>query len=358
MNQYGRAGKRAVCAKVISLLLAVVTALAGLSSCSSADKKTDVTAVRLPKKSVTVQEGDTYTIYSLADPSTANPTFSYKSSDTSVAAVDDSGVVTAVKEGEATVTVSAGGKSASFAVTVKAKTSSSSVSSSLAVSDASWTNKQVPVLMFHSINNVPGNELCIPPALFTSEMEWLSTNGYAALSMDELYAHLNAHTALPDKVVVLTFDDGYTDFYTNAFPVLKKYGLNSTVFMITGKIGTSNYLTADQLKEVSQNNVDVEDHTVTHGYLSQMTYSKQYAELHDSKTVLEQITGKSVDYVSYPYGDYNASTLRATQAIGYKLGFRENGGTAAVTDPVLEVRRSYVSANDDLNAFIKIVQAK
>ncbi|MFT9056751.1 MAG: polysaccharide deacetylase family protein [Ethanoligenens sp.] len=216
----------------------------------------------------------------------------------------------------------------------------------------------MPVLMYHSISIQAGNNLCIPPALFASEMDWLQANGYTTLSMDELYAHVNAHTALPDKVVVITLDDGYFDNYTNAYPVLKKDGLKATVFMISGKIGTSNYMVASQLKEMSQNGIDIEDHTVTHGYLSKMTYSQQVAELQDSKASLEQITGKPVLYVAYPYGDYNANTLRAAQAIGYKLGFLEDGGTAAVTDPQLEIRRSYVSAKDDLNAFIKIVQAK
>lgn len=356
MNRSGHvSGKRKI-GRILPLFLAVVLVLMAFSACSNNAGTKRAMAVSLPKKAVTMQAGGTYQLYPVADPATADVSFTYQSSDTSVATVDDAGLVTAVASGKATVTASSGGKSASCTITVTGQAVSSS--SSVASASASWTNTRVPVLMYHSISEQAGNNLCVPPALFDSEMAWLHTNGYTSLSMDELYAHISAHTPLPDKVVVITLDDGYFDNYTNAYPILKKYGLKATVFMISSKIDTSNYMVSSQLKEMSQNGIDIEDHTVTHSYLSKMTYSQQLAELRDSKTAIEQITGKPVNYVAYPYGDYNANTLRASQALGYKLGFREDGGTAAVTDPQYEVRRAYVSAKDDLNAFMKTVQAQ
>lgn len=354
MNQSGRMDRRTIWLRILPILLALML-LAGVSACSSTTV-TKVTAVSLPKKAVTLQAGGTYQLYPVASPSTVDAIFSYQSSNPSVATVNTAGLVTAVADGTATVTASSGGKSAPCAVTVSGQASSSS--SSLAVSNTSWTNKHVPVLMYHSISVQAGNNLCVPPALFGSEMKWLHDNGYTSLSMDELYAHIQAHSALPDKVVVITLDDGYFDNYTNAYPILKQYGLKATVFMISEKIGTSNYMVASQLKEMSQNGIQIEDHTVTHAYLSKLTYAQQVAELQNSKTAIEQITGQPVDYVAYPYGDYNANTLKATQAIGYKLGFLEDGGTATVSGPQYEVRRSYVSAKNNLNAFIQIVQAQ
>lgn len=356
MNRSGHVYAKGTNWRILPLLLAVVLVLMSFAACSKTSTATGVTAVHVPKKTITLKVGGTYQVYPVADPSTVNATFTYKSSDTSIATVNTSGLVTAVAAGQATITASSSGKSATC--TVKVTGQPVATSSSIAASNASWTNTHVPVLMYHSISEEAGNNLCVPPALFDSEMAWLKQNGYTALSMDELYAHISAHTPLPDKVVVITLDDGYFDNYTNAYPILKKYGLKATVFMISGKIGTSNYMVDSQLKEMSQNGVDIEDHTVTHGYLSKMTYSQQLAELKDSQTAISQITGKPVNYVAYPYGDYNANTLRAAQTLGYKLGFLEDGGTATVSDPAYEVRRAYVSAKDDLNAFIKIMQAQ
>lgn len=361
MKQSARIGGKAIRPRFFLLLFLVAFMLVGLVSCSKPHTATGVTAVHLPKTAVSLSVGGTYAIYPLADPPTVNTTFTYESDNTAVATVDANGLVKAVAPGKAAVKVTGGGKSADCTVTVTSQSggsSSTASSASVAVSNPAWTNTKVPILMYHSISVVSGNNLCVPPDLFDSEMNWLHTNGYTTLSMDELYAHMNAHTALPDKTAVITLDDGYFDNYSNAYPILKKYGLKATVFVISGKIGTSNYLVESQLKEMSQNGIDIEDHTVTHGYLSKMTYDQQVSELQDSKKALEQITGKSVDYVAYPYGDYDANTLRAATAIGYKLGFLEDGGTAKVTDPVLEVPRSYVSAKNTLNDFIQIVQSK
>lgn len=359
MKQSARIGGKTIRPRFILLLCLAALLLVGLVACSKPQTTTGVTAVHLPKAEVSLPVGGTYTIYPLSDPPTVDAAFTYESSNTAVASVDANGLVTAVASGKAAITVASGGKSADCTVTVTGSSGSpASSTASVAASNPAWTNTKVPVLMYHSISVVSGNNLCVPPDLFDSEMNWLHTNGYTALSMAELYAHMSAHTALPDKAVVITLDDGYFDNYSNAYPILKKYGLKASVFVISGKIGTSNYLVASQIKEMSQNGIDIEDHTVTHGYLSKMPYNQQVSELQDSKAALEQITGKPVDYVAYPYGDYNANTLRAATAIGYKLGFLEDGGTAKVTDPVLEVPRAYVSAKNTLNDFIQIVQSK
>lgn len=341
--------------RAAALLLAALTLL---SACSRDDAKPQkavaVTAVTLPQQSVTLLAGQTYTMRPTAMPKDAAADFTYSSSNDAVAHVDAVGVVTAAAYGDCTVTVSAGGQQASLAVTVQ----NGIPTKSIAASDPSWTNTRVPVLMYHSVSTVAGNNLCMPPEKLDAQMQWLVQNGYATLSMDELYAHLSAHTALPDKAVAVTFDDGYADNYTNAFPILKKYGVKATIFMVSSYIDQPNSLTSAQIKEMSQSGVDIQDHSVTHPHLSQLSYDKQLAELRDSKQAIEAITGKPVNYVAYPYGDENANTLKAAKAVGYRMAFLMDGGTASVNDPVLEVRRAYVSAANDLNGFVKIVQAK
>lgn len=333
--------------------LALLCAAVVLAS-ACAQKAVSVTGITLPQQAVTLQAGETYQLKPAAVPSGAKAAFTYASSDTYVATVDSAGKITGVARGTCTVTADANGQRASLTVTVSNGISSKNI----AQSNASWTNTRVPVLMYHSVSTVSGNNLCMPPEKLDAQMQWLAENGYTTLSMDELYEHISAQTALPDKVVCVTFDDGYSDNYTNAFPILKQYGIKATVFMISSFIGKAGYLSAVQLKEMSDAGVEIQDHSVTHPYLSKLSYDKQLAELRDSKQAVEAITGKTVQYVAYPYGDHNANTIKAAQALGYRLAFLMEGDTAAVSDPALEVRRSYVSAKNDLDGFIKIVEAK
>lgn len=209
------------------------------------------------------------------------------------------------------------------------------------------TNRIV-VLMYHSINREKRvNILRVPHEKFAAEMKWLYDNGYHTLSLDELYAAAMGSKKVPEKSIVLTFDDGYRDNYQSAFPILKKYHFKATVFMITGEINdTKNgYLTADELKEMDANGFAVESHTVTHPDLSTLSYKRQYRELYNSKVTLEKLLGHPVLDFAYPSGEYNSKTLAAAKKIGYRFCFKENGGMAYLSDPVITFPRAFVGEN-------------
>lgn len=215
--------------------------------------------------------------------------------------------------------------------------------------------RSIPILMFHSILTEKGNAARIPPEDFAAEMKWLHTNGYATLTLDEFFADYSAGKGFPKKSVVLTFDDGYGDNYSTAWPVLKKYGFHATIFMISGKIGQPGYLTAKEIKEMSTAGIAFECHTVTHPSLAELSYTKQYAELANCKKALETLTGKPVRYVAYPNGSYDLETLRAAREIGFSVGLKMSGGNASAGIVALEEPRVYVG--DSLSDFIQKVQS-
>lgn len=232
------------------------------------------------------------------------------------------------------------------------------VSSSGPVKQPVKTTTRIPVLMYHSINYEKGNILRVPKEKFAIQMKWLKDNGYTTLSLDDLYSAVSNQKPIPDKSVVITFDDGYADNYLNAFPIIKQYHFKATVFMITSKIGDAkdNYLTADQIKEMDANGMRVECHTVTHPDLCKLSYKMQYMELSNSKSALESILGRPIYYIAYPSGKYNANSIKAAKKLGYRMCFKMNGGVGSIGDNTYEFPRAFVG--ETLQDLINIVQEK
>jgi len=217
-------------------------------------------------------------------------------------------------------------------------------------------SREIPVLMYHSIDYEKGNELRIPKEKFRLQMKYLKDNGFTTLTLNELYSHLVYGSSIPDKPIVITLDDGYIDNYTNALPVLREFNLKATVFMITSCIDTDNrYLTSAQLHEMDKAGMDIESHTVSHPELNKLSYDKQFAELKASKAVLEKLLNREVPYLAYPYGKYNMDTLKITENLGYKMAFSTLTGNASKSNGLFRLHRLYVSNKYDMDYFKKLV---
>lgn len=228
----------------------------------------------------------------------------------------------------------------------------SPAASSTNTAKTAYTVHGVPVLMYHSIAVEEGNPIRMPVEQFDREMKYIKDQGYTTLTLKELYDYFENKVPVPAKSVCITLDDGYEDNYTAAFPVLKKYGLKATVFMVTSTIDVNpNCLTSAQLKEMDKAGIDIESHTVTHTDLDTLSYSQQLAELKDSKAALEKILGRSVDYVAYPTGKYNDDTVKAVAAAGYKMAFTTNGRWSDKSDGILTLDRVYVSTFHSMTVF-------
>lgn len=216
-------------------------------------------------------------------------------------------------------------------------------------------DKGLRIFMYHSIDYEKGNELRIPKEQFREQMKYLKDNGYTTLTLAEAYAFFTENKPVPVKSVVLTFDDGYVDNYTNAFPVLKEFGLKGTVFMITDLVDKyPAYLNSEQLKEMDKYGFDVESHTVNHDPpLNELTYDQQLQTIKDSKAFLEKTLNKKVNFFAYPYGKWNENSIKALKECGYSMAVTTAGEIANKSNGIFTLDRTYISANYNLQDFIK-----
>lgn len=202
-------------------------------------------------------------------------------------------------------------------------------------------NRGVPVICYHYIGEDPSGKspLIISKEKFREHLKTIKDNGYTTLTMEELNDYLFKDKPIPQKSVVITFDDGSIDNYTNAFPILKEFNVKATMYVISGYINTSEFLTGEQIKEMSDYGIDIESHTVSHSKLSTLSYEEQLKELKDSKEAIENITGKPIIAVAYPEGKFNEDTKKATIEAGYSMGFTIDRGYADRSDNAAELNR-------------------
>lgn len=211
--------------------------------------------------------------------------------------------------------------------------------------------RSVPILLYHKVGN-DADSLTVSTERFANDMEYLAQNGYNTLSLADVRRRLNNEEAnMPHKPVLITFDDGYLDNYTNAFPILEKYNLKASFYIITGMIGQPNRVTAAQIKEMDAAGMGIGSHTVTHSALGELGPEAVMTELSQSKATLEQMLGKNIDFIAYPCGSYHQDTLQMVRKVGYRGGFSVRQGNAMFTD-TLAIRRIPVFKYDRSISYI------
>jgi len=182
---------------------------------------------------------------------------------------------------------------------------------------------RVPILMYHYIEYADPNDktrasLTTSPYTLEMQIKTLKEDGYTFLTAGELSEVLDGKKYLPENPIVLTFDDGYRDFYTYAYPILKKYNAKATQYVISGFLGNPNHLLVSQLKEISTGNlIEIGAHTVHHIWLKNQNEKTAFNEIYKSKTDLEKIIGKPVVSFAYPYGAFDLSAIEQTKEAGF-----------------------------------------
>jgi hypothetical protein len=204
-------------------------------------------------------------------------------------------------------------------------------------------------------------------------MRFLSDNQYKIISFSDAAGMIGSsgaaqesitssfHPAVEARYVVLTFDDGYQDFYTKAFPILKRYGFTATVFLPTGFIAEETLLFKGkkclrwgEVCELASSGVQFGSHTVNHSELRNLTWDKVEYEVRKSKEVLEDRVGLAMDSFSYPYAfpeeDRRFTTRFRNLLIesGYANGATTIIGTARKGNDRLFLKRIPTNSNDDL----------
>lgn len=203
-----------------------------------------------------------------------------------------------------------------------------------------FNKTEIPVLGYHRINNEDHDALTLSTDEFEAQMRYLKNNGYTALTPDQLYEYLKFGREIPYKSVLITFDDGYEDNYSNAYPILRKYSLDATIFLISHYIGMPKYLTWDEINAMKDHQIQFEGHTYTHPHLNQIVDEQELKQqLLDSKTDLEKHLGYPVKYFAYPYGDYNQHVIDALKEYGYLAAYTVRLGDDAVDDNLFTLNR-------------------
>lgn len=244
---------------------------------------------------------------------------------------------------------------------------------------------KIPILMYHSIardvdDNVPPYYRTVTtPETFEMHMEFLSQAGYEALTLSEavrllqgvsdqviqqplMATELRKSADSLRRPVVITFDDGFRDFYTTAFPILEKFGFKATVFLTSGLIGKifltgRECLNEQEILELVARGIEFGSHTVNHPQLKGLSSDEIIHELADSKKMIESITGSQVSLFSYPYGfpEENGGFIRKLGTLlieeGYSAGVTTSIGLARVGDSTLFLKRLPVNDCDDRQLF-------
>ena len=212
------------------------------------------------------------------------------------------------------------------------------------------TGCRVPVLMYHAVSddNIWGiPELFVSPVQLEKQIQAMLDAGYTPITFEDL-----DRIDEIEKPVMLTFDDGYDDNYTELFPLLQKYNVKATVFMIVNDIGKNHKLTKERIKEMSDSGlVSIQSHTLSHGYLDEMYESQLHRENRDSMIALARITGKQPFVLCYPTGRSSGASREIT-AQYYEYGLCMGGPCWVTGDAPYRIYRYYISRYTDVDTFL------
>ncbi len=228
----------------------------------------------------------------------------------------------------------------------------------------------IPILMYHSISDADESGLheyfrtCTSPDVFAEQMACLHSQGYSSCSLTQALDYLQSRAPAGTKPVVITFDDGYADFYRQAFPVLSRYGFSATVFLPTAYIGdrllqfkNRDCLTWAEVRELNNHGILFGSHTVTHPRLRELSVPAINEEIANSKTTIEEKLGSIVESFAYPYAfpqaepDFTKMLRDSLRRAGYQNGVCTIVGRANRSSEPLFLERLPLNSCDDTAFF-------
>ncbi len=232
--------------------------------------------------------------------------------------------------------------------------------------DGTFRRIRVPILMYHYVGDLPADadkyriDLTVSTATFQAHVGYLFDQGFTPISLYQMNQALLDGTPLPNKPVVLTFDDGYSDAYTNVFPTLKARGFTGTFFIITSRPDDHdpNYMSWDQIREMADAGMSMESHTKDHPNLSGRAYDYLVYQLLGSLQSLSAYTGRQPHMLAYPGGDYDQNLLDVARTMPIWRAVTTEHGRYVTTDNRLEVPRLRVSGSYGVPALAQILNSE
>ena len=186
-----------------------------------------------------------------------------------------------------------------------------------------------PILMYHRIGDVPEDKNAVSPERFELQLQYLEDHGFRSLGLTEWYEMVQRGEKVPEKSVILTFDDGYLDNWELAMPLLLRYEMKATVFMVASLIGKTNewevnafrqgvpMMGAEHLREWRRAGLEVGSHGVNHQRVVGLSGEELQRELTGSKKMLEEVAEGPVGFFCYPHGDFDQPSAEAVRQAGY-----------------------------------------
>jgi peptidoglycan/xylan/chitin deacetylase (PgdA/CDA1 family) len=209
----------------------------------------------------------------------------------------------------------------------------------------------VPILMYHHLEELDAEykqdpdyqQLFVAPQAFEEQVAYLTDNGYQTISFADLVGAFNGEVTLPEKPVIITFDDGWDDIYAVAYPILKQHGQRATFFIPSNWVeNLPGVVSWAQLEEMSAGGMEIGSHSVTHPYLTTADPDWRKYEIEGSKATLEEHVKKTVTAFAYPYGLYDDTVIADVKAAGYLTACTIDPGATATPDNLLTLPRTWV----------------
>lgn len=220
----------------------------------------------------------------------------------------------------------------------------------------------VPILTYHKLSENGADAVTVTRKAFDDQMLYLKNHGYKVISLDDFFDFLELKEPLPRKSVVITFDDGWRSTYDIAFPILKKYGYPSTLFVYTDFVSEGGGgMTWAILREMQKGGVSIQSHTKSHRYLNKLSGKESFRayfdaiweELDDSAKIIRKHLNTDIKYLAYPYGETSDLVAALAQKTGYRGALTvERDGNSCFVSPY-RVHRSMIYGNFDLEDFEK-----
>lgn len=220
----------------------------------------------------------------------------------------------------------------------------------------------VTVLSYHHFAEKSTDRMIVSQESFDAQMRLLKEKGYRVITLDQLFDFMDFTGDVPEKSVVITIDDGWRSTYDIAFPILKKYGITATLFLYTQLItGGAKTLSWDQVREMADQGLDIQAHTISHRNLGQLNSGESMEaylaalehELVEPARIIEQKIGRKIRYLAYPYGETNNLVTALVKKLGYRGAFTvvRDGNPFFLSN--YRLNRSMIFGDTDLARFEK-----
>jgi len=208
----------------------------------------------------------------------------------------------------------------------------------------------VPVVMYHKVEQVEeGRSDTVSPQNLRYQLEYIKDNGYHVLTLEDYVEGVRSGRKFDRKTVVLTFDDGYDNNWSNAFPILREFGYPAAIFVPTEQMGRPGHMTWDQVKAMAASGITFGSHGLTEAYLPDCPAPRMKREIEDSKRILEEELGMPVKFIAYPIGGFNDGIKSQVKRAGYEAAMTTNRGNDRFNRDLFEINRIKFSDKDNSN---------